>query len=314
MEFTFETFKNASNDSELSKHIDEACKSVKLDPSKIRELAAASDTTKQQISIHAESEFNSSLGPENESLDGWIKIAQENLDRAKNQEKFRCEAINDLEKRGGIMTIGKQIIDMPSHVKNKFLLCRGISIVALIIGCVSTFGLLYTQIGWDWWLAAAVSLLAVGVFGGMLKVFLDLLSTHGKMWWNVVFYCVFALLIVTGLGFFFFLAQEYGKDILDHQDNKWLRFFLGVTSEIMGAGLAWAYSDKLTRDHTRYDGVGHSQQYIELDKYRQLAQTERELWSSRITSAKSMIKSIQTARQIFQADAVRFFDEVSKTS
>jgi len=314
MEFTFETFKNALNDSELSNHIDDACKLVKLDPSKIRELAASSDTTKLKIRSHAESQFYSSLGPEKAALDGWIKIAQENLDYAKNEEKSRYEAIKDLEKRGGIMTIGKVVLDLPTHVKNKFLLCRGISIVALIIGCVSTFGLLYTQIGWDWWLAAPASLLAVGIFGGAVKLFFEQISTHGKMWWNVAFYCVFALLIVAGLGFFFFLAQEYGKDPLDHEDNRWIRFFLGLTSEIMGAGLAWGYSDKLIRDHTRNDGVGQSQEYEELEKRRKLAETERDRWSSRITLANSMIVSIQSADAIFQADAERFFEEVSRSS
>jgi hypothetical protein len=314
MEFTFETFKNNSNDSELSKYIEETCKSVKLDPSKIRELAASSDTTKLKIRSHAESQFYSALGNEKASLNGWIKIAQENLDRAKNEEKSRDEAIKDLAKRGGITTIGKAVVDLPPHMKNKLWLCRGISIVALIIGCVSTFGLLYTQIGWDWWLAAPASLLAVAVFGGAVKIFFDQLSTHGKMWWNVGFYCVFALLIVTGLGFFFFLAQEYGKDILDHQDNKWLRFFLGLTSEIMGAGLAWGYSDKLIRDHTRSDGVGQSQEYEELEKRRKEAETARDLWSSRITLANSMIVTIQSADANLQADAERLFEEVSKTS
>lgn len=315
MEFTFETFQNPANDHDLRNHIEGTCKSVKLDPAKIRELAASSEVTKLKVRSHAEAQFQSELSDERKSLNGWIKISTENHTRAKNEEQSRHEELKKLEATGGHIDGGKSIVDLPSHMKNKVWLCRAISIAALLIGYVSTYRLLYTQVGWDIWLAATVPFIPVGLLGGGIKIFFDNLASHGKNHWNIGFYSVFFLVIITGLGFFYLLAQEYGKDILESNIGyEWLRFFLGLTSEVFGAGLAWAYSDKLIREHTRTDGTGTSQKYVELEKRWKEATKEKILWDTRITLADSLIEIIRNSDANLQAEAESLFDEISKKS
>jgi hypothetical protein len=313
MEFTFATFQNPDNDHELRKQIQDACNSVKLDPAKIRELASSSEITKLKIRSHAEAQFHSAMGDERVSLDGWIKTSVENHGKAKIEEQSRFEELKKLEATGGHIDKGKSIVDLPPHVKTKVWLCRAISIAALVIGYVSTFRLLYTQVGWDMWLAATVPFIPVGLLGGGVKIFFDNLASHGKKQWNIGFYSIFVLVILTGLGFFYLLAQEYGKDILEaNVGTEWLRFFLGLSAEVFGAGLAWAYSDKLIQEHTRMDGIATSQQYIELERRLKEATTEKNRWDTRITLAKSMIGTIQSADANLQAEAERLFEEVSK--
>jgi hypothetical protein len=320
MEFTFETFNNPLNDNELTNHIEETCRSVKIDPAKIRDLAASSEISKLKIRSHAEAQFESALAAEKVLLNGWIENSDAHLARFKKEELRIDEEIKHLRatKRP---EIGAEVLDISPHVKNKIWLTRGISIVALIVGCFTTFGLLTNEMQWTWFLAAPASLLAVFVIGGAIKVFFNLLAEQGLTNWKIAFYVVFGILVISGFTFFYFLSKETGDRVFiitrgGNETNKefitqW-RFFFGIVCEILAASLAWAYSDKLIRDCIRKTGIIKNPELEALESEKENILSSINLWSSRITLAKSLIKTIQSADANLQADAERIFEEVLK--
>lgn len=319
MAFTFGTFINPLNDNELTKHIEEACRSVKIDPAEIRDLAASSEISKLKIRSYAEAQFESALAAEKVLLNGWIEDSDAHLARFKKEELRIDEEIKHLRatKRP---EIGAEVLDISPHVKNKIWLTRGISIVALVVGCFTTFGLLTEEMQWPWFLAAPASLLAVFVIGGAIKVFFNLLAEQGLTNWKIAFYVVFGILVISGFTFFYFLSKEPGGNIIITRGvdptskeliTQW-RFFFGITCEILAASLAWAYSDKLIRDSIRKTGIIKNPELEALELEKENILVSINLWSSRITLAKSLIKTIQSADANLQADAERIFEEVVK--
>jgi hypothetical protein len=260
---------------------------------------------KSQYSEYLESAYNEQLGDELGDLRKWsgnleneTKSLQEKIDEWKKE-------IQSLKDRNEYKISGKEVYEMPPHVKRDYILYTSIAIGILLVGYFVNATQIYADIQDDYFYAYFIPLLLFIGLGWAGKAIFDRTAKNPKHW-EIIWLSLIVIMFASGFGFLYLLTLNPKGE--NSEFIFTIRILAAWIFEISLANVIYGHAAKIKQEHRNTNGTALSETAKSLQSQIEAAEKDISYKNTKKQSAGTLIDIINNAKKPFLAEAMARFE------